>query len=92
MMKPSVLPAAKTVQRGIGEVWCGTALVSDEFTPSTNVVNHPGGRPEVVRISSNLAFVEGQRSQQVSEIPRAGLDHEVWRVHRSPELGFKHGA
>jgi hypothetical protein len=79
-------PLAQAIERAEREIGRGTALTADELAAAPHVVLHPGGQEQVIRVPLHLAYMERERGQHLRQVVRRGLDHEVGRRHRAPEL------
>jgi len=88
VLHSAVVPAAEAVDGAEGEIGRCLALAADGFAAEPDVVGHPGGQGEVIRVPLDLADVEGQRGDEVDEIAFRDLDEEVGIVVLAPELAF----
>jgi hypothetical protein len=56
------------------------------FGAPPDIVLHPGRQAEVIGIPLHLARVERQRGDEVGEVGRAHLEHEVGRWSSRPRI------
>src|SRR6516165_6160154 len=90
IVKLAVFPTAQPVESREREAWCRSSLASYQLGPATHIVHHPSRQTQVVGVPCDLADVQGKRSNQIGDIRRTRLDHQVGRIHGAPKFGFDH--